>query len=757
MFSFSQNHLEKTAFPACLYALVAEVHVHSPTGQDYQNRDSSFCRPLKKCPVSGCPVKVIHLPRHLREQHGWKREDARSATAAFNLRKRYQHRNATKPTKFRDYHKARRCPVENCSAVITRMSSHLQSCHRIPKISELYKEMLAKARQASKFDKHDHVLHNLSASDHEDETLPSSETVMENSQTVDTEPPQTVSVNTSNIDHECTSILENFHSWLKSPDGGTKDGKSAKQHLSQIICILRDTEQNELCALWDKAVLDRFRCRMDEKKFLPATKKSYLNSVRHLYRFLTCEGLCTNEQAKNIGQMKDRLACWISSYRKESAKHVQKKLADDLNKLVTPEDIEKFKSSEVALSAIKIIGSYADGLQAITQSDFVVVRDYLMTSIALANANRSGVLATVTLQQFEEARLVDDHYVVSVCEHKTAASYGPAKLVLTPMLHSWVRIYARHIRPNVVTRSNAKEMFLSCSGDSMSSGQITRAVQSIWLKAGLNSNVTFNLFRKTAVTKMHSIHPNMNAQLADLMCHRVQTAQKCYRVTERERTSVAAAKQLAIAMMPVSTSVAAALSSDEQLHQSSGTSQSSQAVSTPVEQNSVAEQPDYPEQLRIVWNEEQKSELARVFESDFSASHITMASVREKIRHNSVLSVIGERKVYDRLRSELRNKHPSSQDVVEFDTGTDLCDIDTHTDIVGPSVASRANDIFSDDDVQVIKQFCSQVIARGPISDDRIHDVLNKSSKGSNLLEKFSLFQLKNRIKYERRKLFTKY
>ena len=147
--------------------------------------------------------------------------------------------------------------------------------------------------------------------------------------------------------------------------------------------------------------------------------------------------------------------------------------------------------------------------------------------------------------------------------------------------------------------SNAKEMFLSWIGDSMSSGQIMCAVQSVWLKAGLNSTVTFNIFHKTAVTKMHSVHPNMNARLADLMCHRVQTAQKCYRVIERQHTSVAAAKQLATAMMPVCTYVAVAQSSDqdvadEHLHHSSGTSQ---AVSTPVEQNSVAEQPDYPEHL----------------------------------------------------------------------------------------------------------------------------------------------------------------
>jgi len=55
----------------------------------------------------------------------------------------------------------------------------------------------------------------------------------------------------------------------------------------------------------------------------------------------------------------------------------------------------------------------------------------------------------------------------------------------------------------------------------MTSGQIVRAVQSIWQKVGLNRTVMFNIVHKTAVTKMHSIHKNTPAQLADLMCHRV--------------------------------------------------------------------------------------------------------------------------------------------------------------------------------------------------------------------------------------------
>jgi len=40
--------------------------------------------------------------------------------------------------------------------------------------------------------------------------------------------------------------------------------------------------------------------------------------------------------------------------------------------------------------------------------------------------------------------------------------------------------------------------------------------------------------------------PEMAANLADLMCHRTDTAAKCYRVVNREKTSVEAARQLSV-------------------------------------------------------------------------------------------------------------------------------------------------------------------------------------------------------------------
>ena len=150
----------------------------------------------------------------------------------------------------------------------------------------------------------------------------------------------------------------------------------------------------------------------------------------------------------------------------------------------------------------------------------------------------------MTLKQLDKARVLDNKYIISVDDHKTAYYNGPAKIVLTTALFGWLKSFAAHIRKYVADADKVPEVFVSWNGDSLSSGQVTRCVQSIWKKAGNNGDITFNLVRKTAVSNIHQNHPHLKDSLADLMSHSVSTATKCYRVVEKERTSVAASTQL---------------------------------------------------------------------------------------------------------------------------------------------------------------------------------------------------------------------
>jgi len=87
------------------------------------------------------------------------------------------------------------------------------------------------------------------------------------------------------------------------------------------------------------------------------------------------------------------------------------------------------------------------------------VRDFLLTEISLGNANRSGVLADMTVGQFSRARNVDGSYVVSVIDHKMPYSYGPTKIVLSSSLHSQVDAYVEKLWSAIVSSLSQNNYF----------------------------------------------------------------------------------------------------------------------------------------------------------------------------------------------------------------------------------------------------------------------------------------------------------
>lgn len=79
----------------------------------------------------------------------------------------------------------------------------------------------------------------------------------------------------------------------------------------------------------------------------------------------------------------------------------------------------------------------------------------------------------------------------------------------------------------------------------MVSGQINKAIQSVFKKAGVLVKVVCTSFCKAAVTKMHESNPEMSTKLAGLMAHSEATARKYYLLSEKSKASVKGSKKLA--------------------------------------------------------------------------------------------------------------------------------------------------------------------------------------------------------------------
>ena len=129
----------------------------------------------------------------------------------------------------------------------------------------------------------------------------------------------------------------------------------------------------------------------------------------------------------------------------------------------------------------------------------------------------------MNLEDLNKATKLGDESVILVREHKTVATHGPARIILSSKLYSWITIFVREVRSKVAgeTKSSSERVFISLSGEALGSNQINKAIKSVWKKAGMKGSLSSTLIRKSAVSKVHtSSHSNEEqGNLADLMAH----------------------------------------------------------------------------------------------------------------------------------------------------------------------------------------------------------------------------------------------
>ena len=754
--------------------------------------------------------------------HNWSKQVAKTATCRFKLRKQYtfssqetasagnrKPRKTECDSKPKNYKKPCRkkkvCPIPGCTTVTERLPQHLHQVHKLRSDDPKYKKCMSLAKVVSM--KNDHIFHRMKAkrenemdmdyhmgsSSHcksessqqdledndpdnlqkSDPNVPGSGDVVRPGSSVDTEEPLSVVQET----------LQEFEDWLVSPDCEKKDAKTAKQHVAQVKKVLSVIGEGTcLQSLLDrKLVRDVFLRQYAEKKYYPATIKSYLMSLQHYCSFLLGEkpnGVKFDKD--DVISLREKLKNWSASYKRETTRHRWEKM-EDVSALITPDKVNDFGRSQAVRDAVIILGELSGAHHAeITQAKYTLVRDYLTAQIMIDNANRAGVVAYMTVQEFQRARSEDDRHVVRVLQHKTVDMHGQAQIVLTNHLYNHLNIFLREMRSKVpvsqCTESNDK-FFLSWGGNSMESSQMSRALSSIFQKAGINGPVTHTLYHKSAVSECHQNRKDISGNLADLMAHRETTAEKYYRVLDKCKSSVKAS-QILHGMMrnpqkseggsdkqeieDLALTVQEELELENQKAEEGGIKELALSSKDPEENE---------ESLSIAspTSEEKTTAIKELFRSEINEQKISMASVREKIQSNPVLVKEGAKKVYDKVRAQWRFNLkktsteavllPSQKDTVKdrvsrmFDTSGDGEDSDHSSDILSPTVTTTKSKpgLFSSAQVTTLIHLFHDMIKGFLISKPVIAKRLQNDSEGGKLFADFTVEQVVNRLKYERK------
>ena len=253
-----------------------------------------------------------------------------------------------------------------------------------------------------------------------------------------------------------------------------------------------------------------------------------------------------NVEDATINFIDKKARLWSSSYKKDSQRRHLEKQDEDLSNLISAEMITKFEQSESTRTAISLINQLSGAhCLEINQADYTLIRDFILTQITIANAHRSGVLASMTVAEFHKAKRCEGSYIISVKKHKTADKHGPARVVLSPTLFDYLKVFVAEVRSVVtLTKDDDDVVILSWSGARLASGQISTAINAAWKKAGIEGHISSTLFRKSAVTAVHTNHQGMKGQLVDLLADKESTAQRYYKLHGKQQSCIKAAAVL---------------------------------------------------------------------------------------------------------------------------------------------------------------------------------------------------------------------
>ena len=320
------------------------------------------------------------------------------------------------------------------------------------------------------------------------------------------------------------------------------------------------------------------------------------------------------------------------------------------------------------------------------------------------------------------------------------------------------------MRAQVTTRTDGP-VFLSWNGNAMKSGHITKAVQSVFKKAGLDVKITSTSFRKAGVTKVHIDKPKMSAKLAGLMAHNEATAKKYYLLSEKSKTSVQVSKELGQLMRTDDGNAHTACEPSSATKETCAVAENKKSAENEPEKSSESEG-----SKRIAWTDDEVTKIKEVFKNDIAQDNITLDVVRRGVETHQELRGMSPRRIYDKLKKDCKKESiacvpvgepPQEQDSLQDklermgSVGNSTEETESHGDQLSTRIIAptERNSTFNCDEVNTIHELFKNMIRESrTISRVEVEKRCSGSRDGRNLLMKTTALSLVNRIKYERRK-----
>ena len=225
---------------------------------------------------------------------------------------------------------------------------------------------------------------------------------------------------------------------------------------------------------------------------------------------------------------------WLQKRAKTLRKDVKKQQMT--NALRGEQEVDQATNPEDFWASNEVKGDVNNILQkaqrcTITSNEHITVLAYLAAILIFKNSQRPGVVENMTIDEYKKSRKDGDKNVIRVLKHKTAASTGPANIVVDVTCMKTMSQYHHYIRAKITAQNEelSKLFFLTSNGNAFK--KISETVQKVAERYSITVPTT-SLHRKAVKTAAHC-HDITEGKMRALnrhMSHSDATSSKFYQL-----------------------------------------------------------------------------------------------------------------------------------------------------------------------------------------------------------------------------------
>ena len=173
---------------------------------------------------------------------------------------------------------------------------------------------------------------------------------------------------------------------------------------------------------------------------------------------------------------------------------------------------------------------------------------------------------------------------------------------------------------------------------------------------------------------------------------------------------------------------------------------------------------------RSLWKDESLKAIHDLFKEEISTQNIALSTFKEKIKSYPILHQESPRRVYDRIRLELRKENQNASSIGEplaLPMETEAVEsrinrmfeetCSQSSDIMPPTdTTEKSKGVFSAEQAKVLVDLFKDMIKGAPISKPVITTRLQGESMTKTLFKDCTIAQVVNRLKYERKQNYKR-